>query len=63
MAKSKKSTLPADDEAPASDADASTEDATAIEDGSTLDYITGRVISDTEKERVRQRIARATRSW
>jgi type I restriction enzyme M protein len=59
MAKSKKSTLPADDEAPASDADASTEDATAIEDGSTLDYITGRVVPDTEKERVRQRIARA----
>ena len=59
MAKSKKSTLSADDEAPASDAEASTEDATAIEDGSTLDYITGRVVPDTEKERVRQRIARA----
>jgi type I restriction enzyme M protein len=59
MAKSKKSTLPAEVETPASDADASTENATAIEDGSTLDYITGRVVPDTEKERVRQRIARA----
>lgn len=59
MAKSKKSTMPADDETPASDAEASTEDATAIEDGSTLDYITGRVVPDSEKERVRQRIARA----
>ena len=30
-----------------------------LEDGSLFDYITGRIIPDSEKERVRQRIARA----
>ena len=59
MAKSKKSALSTDDETPVSDVDAASDDATAIEDGNTLDYITGRVVPDTEKERVRQRIARA----
>lgn len=38
---------------------ADVEETSAIGDGSILDYVTGRVISDSEKERVRQRIARA----
>jgi len=59
MAKSKKSALPIEGEDPVGEVDASPNDATAIEEGSTLDYITGGVIPDTEKERVRQRIARA----
>src|SRR5258708_31918089 len=32
---------------------------TAIDDGKILDYITGRPVADTDKERVRQRIGRA----
>lgn len=32
---------------------------TAIEDGKILDYITGKPVAETDKERVRQRIARA----
>ena len=59
MAKSKKSALPIEGEDPVGEVDASPDDATAIEEGSTLDYITGGVVPDTEKERVRQRIARA----
>src|SRR4051812_11501206 len=35
------------------------EDVTAIEEGKILDYITGKPVADTEKEHVRQRIARA----
>src|SRR5687768_13152803 len=31
----------------------------AIEDGKTLDYITGKPVAENDKERVRQRIARA----
>ena len=31
----------------------------AIEEGKTLDYITDRPVADNDKERVRQRIARA----
>lgn len=38
---------------------ASTSDVTAIEEGKTLDYITGKPIAENDKERVRQRIARA----
>jgi type I restriction enzyme M protein len=37
----------------------SAEDASAIEDGKILDYITGRPVAENDKERVRQRIARA----
>ena len=59
MAKSKKSALPNEGEDPVGEVDASPDDATAIEEGSALDYITGGVVPDTEKERVRQRIARA----
>ena len=59
MAKSKKSKLPTENEKLVGEVDATSEDATAIEDGSILDYITGRVVPDTGKERVRQRIARA----
>ncbi len=35
------------------------EETTAIEDGKTLDYITGKPVAENDKERVRQRIARA----
>ena len=38
---------------------ASTDEADAIEDGKILDYITGKPVSESDKERVRQRIARA----
>lgn len=37
----------------------STDEASAIEDGKILDYITGRPVKENDKERVRQRIARA----
>jgi len=36
-----------------------TEETSAIEDGKILDYITGKPIAENDKERVRQRIARA----
>jgi type I restriction enzyme M protein len=38
---------------------ASTDEASAIEDGKLLDYITGKPVAENDKERVRQRIARA----
>jgi type I restriction enzyme M protein len=38
---------------------ASTDKPSAIEDGKILDYITGQPVSENDKERVRQRIARA----
>ena len=38
---------------------ASTEETSAIEDGKILDYITGKPVAENDKERVRQRIARA----
>ena len=38
---------------------ASTDEASAIEDGKILDYITGNPVKENDKERVRQRIARA----
>lgn len=37
----------------------SVDDTDAIEDGKTLDYITGKPVAENDKERVRQRIARA----
>ncbi|UQA57103.1 hypothetical protein [Polyangium aurulentum] len=37
----------------------STDETSAIEDGKILDYITGKPVADNDKERVRQRIARA----
>lgn len=37
----------------------STDEASAIEDGKILDYITGKPVAENDKERVRQRIARA----
>ena len=59
MAKRKKTESQPQAEERDVDVDVISDDATAIEDGSTLDYITGGVVKDTEKERVRQRIARA----
>ena len=38
---------------------ASTDEINAIEDGKIFDYITGRPVAENDKERVRQRIARA----
>ena len=38
---------------------ASTDETSAIEDGKILDYITGKPVAENDKERVRQRIARA----
>jgi type I restriction enzyme M protein len=38
---------------------ASTEETSAIEEGKILDYITGKPVAENDKERVRQRIARA----
>lgn len=38
---------------------ASTNETSAIEDGKILDYITGKPVTENDKERVRQRIARA----
>jgi type I restriction enzyme M protein len=57
MAKGKKSAPPTD--GAVGGEEGAVDRATAIEDGSILDYITNRVVPDTEKERVRQRIARA----
>ena len=38
---------------------ASTDEINAIEDGKIFDYITGKPVAENDKERVRQRIARA----
>lgn len=43
----------------AEDGGTSTDDINAIEDGKIFDYITGRPVAENDKERVRQRIARA----
>ena len=59
MPKTKKPELSDDIEVSQVTTSADTEETSAIGDGSILDYVTGRVISDSEKERVRQRIARA----
>lgn len=59
MARPKKSAAA---KAPSTDAEesgASTDEASAIEDGKILDYITGKPVVENDKERVRQRIARA----
>lgn len=57
MAKSRKA---AKTEAVAADENGgATDEVTAIEDGKILDYITGKPISESDKETVRQRIARA----
>lgn len=60
MAKPKKTAAakPAPIEA-AEDSAASTDETSAIEDGKILDYITGKPVAENDKERVRQRIARA----
>jgi hypothetical protein len=39
------------------DVDGSSDEATQIDDGKILDYITGKPVADNDKERVRQRIA------
>lgn len=51
-AKSKSATTPKED-------GALTEEMSVIEDGKIFDYITGKPVADNDKERVRQRIARA----
>jgi len=43
----------------AEDDGGSTDDLSAIEDGKVFDYITGKPVTDNDKERVRQRISRA----
>src|SRR5258708_15432717 len=43
----------------AEDNGASTDDIDSIEDGKIFDYITGKPVAENDKERVRQRIARA----
>jgi type I restriction enzyme M protein len=53
----KKATSPLAETAEANGSSA--EETSAIEDGKTLDYITGKPVADNDKERVRQRIARA----
>lgn len=58
MARPKKTAKPEPLEA-AEDNGTSAEETSAIEDGKILDYITGRAVAETDKERVRQRIARA----
>jgi len=45
--------------AEAEESGTSTDEASAIEDGKILDYITGKPVAENDKERVRQRIARA----
>jgi type I restriction enzyme M protein len=52
MAKKKTTNTP-------SDVDGSGEESTQIDDGKVLDYITGKPVAENDKERVRQRIARA----
>lgn len=59
MPKTKKPALSDEIDVSAVATSADMEEISAIGDGSILDYVTGRVISDSEKERVRQRIARA----
>jgi type I restriction enzyme M protein len=43
----------------APDVEGSSDDSTQIDDGKILDYITGKPVAENDKERVRQRIARA----
>lgn len=60
MARPKKSAAAAKAEVTeAEENDTSTDEASAIEDGKILDYITGNPVKENDKERVRQRIARA----
>src|SRR3954471_16449545 len=60
MARPKKSAAA---KAPSTDAaeesGASTDEPSAIEEGKIFDYITGKPVAESDKERVRQRIARA----
>lgn len=58
MARPKKSAKSEPVEAPDENG-TTTEETSAIEDGKILDYITGKPIAENDKERVRQRIARA----
>lgn len=58
MARRKKAGAKGAPEEP-SEAELTTDDAQAIEDGKVLDYITGKPVTENDKERVRQRIARA----
>ena len=54
MAKKKAKTVPAD-----ADLDTGDEEVASIEEGKIVDYITGKPVKETAKEKVRQRIARA----
>ncbi|MBE0624556.1 MAG: N-6 DNA methylase [Burkholderiales bacterium] len=57
--KKTQSRVPKKDDVTETEGNASTDSTIAIEDGSILDYITDRPVPETDKERVRQRIARA----
>src|SRR4051812_27321002 len=59
MARSKKSATAEQVEEVAEESGTSADEASAIEDGKILDYITGKPVTENDKERVRQRIARA----
>jgi len=59
MARQKKAAGAVTSESAATEDDGTTEEASAIEDGKILDYISGRPVAENDKERVRQRIARA----
>jgi type I restriction enzyme M protein len=59
MARPKKSTAAKTEAVTDADNGTSTGEASAIEDGKILDYITGKPVAENDKEAVRQRIARA----
>lgn len=47
----------------AEETDQADDEATSLEEGKLLDYITGEPVKDTPKEQVRQRIAEAYRTF
>lgn len=59
MARPKKSTAAKTEAVTDADSGTATGEASAIEDGKILDYITGKPVAENDKEAVRQRIARA----
>ncbi len=59
MARAKKTTAKSALKNATNGNDAPVVEANAIEDGKILDYITGNPVAENDKERVRQRIARA----
>ena len=59
MARPKKTAAKAATATEVEESGTSTDEASAIEDGKLLDYITGRPVAENDREKVRQRIARA----